>query len=199
MWRPLTSRGTPSWSQAAAGLLAGAMSMAAGEYVTVSSQRDAEQADLRREAQELDHDPAAEEAELAGIYVGRGRDRNLAAQVARQLMVHDALGAHARDELGLSDTSQAKPLQAALASALSFSLGAAAPLTIAILIAPGLLAPAIAIATLGLLAILGALGAEAGGARSLAAMLRVVFWGGLAMAVTAFSWTCLRHGLLMSR
>ncbi len=169
----------------AAGLFAGAMSMAAGEYVSVSSQRDAEQADLGREARELEHDPAAEEAELAGIYVARGLDATLAAQVARQLMTHDALGAHARDELGLSDANQAKPLQAALASALSFSLGAAAPLAVALVADQTLLAPAIVVATLALLACLGGVGARLGGAGSRAAMLRVVFWGALAMAVTA--------------
>ncbi len=169
----------------AAGLFAGAMSMAAGEYVSVSSQRDAEQADLHREAQELEHDPAAEEAELAGIYVDRGLDRNLAAQVARQLMAHDALAAHARDELGLSDGAQARPLQAALASAISFSIGAAAPLGIALVIAQNLMGPMIAASTLLLLAILGGLGAKAGGARPGVAMLRVTFWGALAMAVTA--------------
>jgi VIT1/CCC1 family predicted Fe2+/Mn2+ transporter len=169
----------------AAGLFAGAMSMAAGEYVSVSSQRDAEQADLSREAKELAHDPVAEQAELKGIYVKRGLEPDLADEVARQLMARDALAAHARDELGLSEETQARPLQAAAASAISFSIGAAAPLALAVCVAPSSVTLAIAVATVALLATLGGIGAQLGGAKPLAAALRVAVWGGLAMAVTA--------------
>jgi VIT1/CCC1 family predicted Fe2+/Mn2+ transporter len=168
-----------------AALMAGAMSMAAGEYVSVSSQADSEKADLEREASELKADPRAERAELAGIYRARGLDADLADQVAGQLMEKDALEAHARDELGLSEETKARPLQAALASAVSFSLGAAAPLAVAALAPHGFIVGAIAAVTLAMLAVLGGLGARAGGAPVLAAVVRVTFWGALAMLVTA--------------
>ena len=168
-----------------AGLVAGAMSMAAGEYVSVSSQADTERADLRREEGELASDPEAELAELAAIYVGRGLEPELAQQVAAQLMAHDALGSHARDELGIWDTLRARPLQAALASAASFAVGAAAPL-IAVAISPETtLLPAVGGTSLVLLGGLGWLAARVGGARPWTAAIRVVFWGALAMAVTA--------------
>ena len=168
-----------------AGLVAGAMSMAAGEYVSVHSQADTEQADLAREGSELVADPAAEHRELAGIYVKRGLDAKLAAQVAEQLMTHDALGAHARDELGISETLSARPVQAALASAASFAVGAALPLTVTAL------APApqqilwVSATSLVFLAVLGTLAARAGGANAVAGAWRVTFWGALAMAMTA--------------
>jgi VIT1/CCC1 family predicted Fe2+/Mn2+ transporter len=168
-----------------AGLIAGAMSMAAGEYVSVSSQFDSEQADLKRELAELREDPRAEKAELTGIYVKRGLDPDLAARVAEQLMAKDALEAHARDELGLSDDTKAKPLQAALASAVSFALGAAPPLVVAALAPAGSTVIAIAVTALLVLAILGAAGAKVGGAPMPAAVTRVTCWGALAMAVTA--------------
>jgi VIT1/CCC1 family predicted Fe2+/Mn2+ transporter len=168
-----------------AGLIAGAMSMAAGEYVSVSSQHDAEQADIGREAEELDQQPRAEEAELTSIYIRRGLDEDLARQVAAQLTARDALQAHARDELGLSDETAARPLQAALASAASFALGAAPPLAIALLAPLGLVIFGIAATALATLAALGAFGAEAGGAPIRAAVVRVVFWGALAMLVSA--------------
>ena len=168
-----------------AGLVAGAMSMAAGEYVSVSSQADTERADLRREETELASDPDAELAELAGIYVGRGLDPDLARQVAIQLTAHDALASHARDELGISDLLRARPLQAALASAASFAVGAAAPLLIVALSPTPALLPAVSIGSLGLLGVLGWLAARVGGARPWAGAARVVFWGALAMAVTA--------------
>jgi len=168
-----------------AGLIAGAMSMAAGEYVSVSSQRDSEAADLKREAAELREDPKAELAELTGIYVQRGLEPDLAAQVARQLMDKDPLEAHARDELGLSDETAARPLQAAFASAAAFALGAAAPLAVAFVAPQNPIAVIIAAISLGVLAILGAAGARAGGAPMRAAVLRVTFWGAVAMAVTA--------------
>ncbi|HJR77798.1 MAG TPA: VIT family protein [Nitrospiraceae bacterium] len=167
-----------------AGLVAGAMSMAAGEYVSVSSQADVEEADLARERRELAADDRSERAELAAIYVGRGLDPALAKQVAEQLMAHDAIAAHARDELGISEFQRARPVQAALASAATFSLGAALPLLIA-LFAPGSrLAPAVTGMSLLFLAVLGSLAARAGGARSILGALRVAFWGALAMAVT---------------
>ena len=168
-----------------AGLVAGAMSMAAGEYVSVSSQADSEQADLARERRELAGDAGAERDELAAIYVGRGLDAALARQVAQQLMAHDALGAHSRDELGLSDAILARPVQAAFASAASFSAGAALPLGVAALVPAGLMAAAVAVASLLFLALLGAVGAKAGGAGLLKATVRVTFWGAVAMAVTA--------------
>lgn len=168
-----------------AGLVAGAMSMAAGELVSVSSQADTEKADLARESAELHSDPAGEERELAGIYAKRGLDHDLALQVARQLMAKDALGAHARDELGISETVTARPLQAALTSAVTFSVGAALPLLAVVLSPQAYLIPAVAGASLLYLAVLGALGARTGGAGILRPTLRVTFWGAVAMAVTA--------------
>jgi VIT1/CCC1 family predicted Fe2+/Mn2+ transporter len=169
----------------AAGLAAGAMSMAAGEYVAVSSQSDAEQADLARERAELAADPEFEVDELAGIYVNRGVDPMLARQVAEQLMAKDALGAHARDELGLTGTNGARPVQAALASAGAFACGAVLPLLM-VLIAPLTQLPwVVSIASLFFLAGLGALSANTGGAGLWLAVSRVVFWGALAMAATA--------------
>lgn len=168
-----------------AGLVAGAMSMAAGEYVSVSSQADTERADLDLERRELANDPAHEHAEMTGIYVRRGLDRELASRVATQLMKHDALAAHARDELGISEITAARPVQAALASAATFAVGAALPLLV-VLIAPSMvLMGAVAACSLLFLAVLGALGARAGGAPALTAMVRVTFWGALAMALTA--------------
>lgn len=168
-----------------AGLVAGAMSMAAGEYVSVSSQADTEQADLARERQELADDPAAEREELARIYVDRGLDHALALQVAEQLMAEDALGAHARDELGISEVTTARPVQAALTSAATFSAGAALPLATAALSPGNLAVYTVSGASLVFLAVLGALGAKAGGAPIARATVRVTFWGVLAMAVTA--------------
>jgi VIT1/CCC1 family predicted Fe2+/Mn2+ transporter len=168
-----------------AGLLAGAMSMAAGEYVSVSSQADTEKADLERERGELASDEHGERAELAGIYVGRGLDPELAARVAEQLMEHDALGAHARDELGLHSLTAARPLQAALASAASFAVGAALPVLTVVLAPKAALVPLIVATSLVLLAALGGLAARIGGAPALAGAGRVTFWGAVAMAVTA--------------
>ncbi|MBN4098315.1 MULTISPECIES: VIT family protein [unclassified Methylobacterium] len=168
-----------------AGLVAGAMSMAAGEYVSVSSQGDTEQADLARERRELADDPTAEREELARIYVGRGLDHALALQVAEQLMAKDALGAHARDELGISEVTTARPVQAALTSAATFSAGAALPLVTAALSPGNLAVYTVSGASLVFLAMLGALGASAGGAPIARATARVTFWGVLAMAVTA--------------
>jgi vacuolar iron transporter family protein len=168
-----------------AGLVAGAMSMAAGEYVSVSSQSDTEQADLARERRELRDNPAFEEDELAQVYVSRGLDRDLAEQVARQLMAKDALGAHARDELGISEVTAARPVQAALASAASFSVGAVMPLLMVVVAPASLLLPLVSGASLVFLALLGAVGAKAGGANVLRATIRVTFWGALAMALTA--------------
>jgi len=168
-----------------AGLVAGAMSMAAGEYVSVRSQADTEAADLKRERAELAADVGAEERELASIYVKRGLDAPLARQVALQLMAHDALGAHARDELGITSVVTARPVQAALASAASFTAGAALPLAMAALVPAAALTGAVAAGSLVFLATLGALAARTGGAPVLASALRVTFWGALAMAVTA--------------
>lgn len=168
-----------------AGLVAGAMSMAAGEYVSVSSQSDTEKADLAREELELAQDHAAETRELAGIYRARGVSAELATEVARQMMAHDALGAHARDELGISEITTARPVQAALTSAVTFSAGAALPLLVAVLAPMGSLAIWVAATALLGLAILGGLGAKAGGAPLLRSVVRVTGWGGLAMAVTA--------------
>lgn len=168
-----------------AGLVAGAMSMAAGEYVSVSSQADAEQADLARERAELEEMPEAELEELTMIYVDRGLDRDLAEKVATQLTERDALGAHARDELGISETIATNPIQAALVSALTFSVGAVVPLIVAVLAAPAQIALVVAVATLLALAVLGGLGASAGGAGLLRGAMRVTFWGALAMAATA--------------
>ena len=168
-----------------AGLVAGAMSMAAGEYVSVSSQADTEHADLVRETEELAADPEREQAELTAIYVRRGLDPALASEVASQLMQHDALGAHARDELGISDVLGARPVQAALASAGTFSVGAALPLLIVMLSPVSALMWAVAGSSLLFLALLGILSAIAGGAPVLVAASRVTFWGALAMALTA--------------
>ncbi|WP_339709510.1 VIT family protein [uncultured Sphingosinicella sp.] len=168
-----------------AGLVAGAMSMAAGEYVSVSSQADTEAADLARERKELAVQPRLEHEELARIYMDRGLEAGLAHQVADQLMAKDALGAHARDELGISETTTARPVQAALTSAVTFAVGAALPL-LAVVIAPqALLIPAVSAISLVCLAALGAVGARAGGANIWKATLRVTFWGLLALAVTA--------------
>ena len=168
-----------------AGLVAGAMSMAAGEYVSVSSQSDSEQADLSRERRELRENAEFELDELAEIYVKRGVDGDLARQVALQLMAKDALGAHARDELGISEIATARPVQAALTSAASFSVGAAMPLFMVVLSPPGALVLVVSAASLGFLALLGAIGARTGGANVLRATARVTFWGALAMALTA--------------
>ena len=168
-----------------AGLVAGAMSMAAGEYVSVSSQSDTEHADLEREKRELLDDPAFEKEELARIYAARGVELSLARKVAQQLMAKDALGAHARDELGISDISTARPVQAALASAATFSLGAAAPLFLTLLSPSLWLIPAVSMGSLVFLALLGMIGAKTGGAAMLRPTIRVVFWGALAMALTA--------------
>jgi VIT1/CCC1 family predicted Fe2+/Mn2+ transporter len=170
---------------AVAGLVAGAMSMAAGEYVSVHSQADTEAADLARESAELAADPAAEHRELTAIYVKRGLETGLARQVAEQLMQHDALGAHARDELGISDTLSARPVQAALASAASFAVGAALPLAVAALAPPATLLAAVSALSLVFLAALGAAAARAGGANALTGAWRVTFWGALAMGITA--------------
>ena len=168
-----------------AGWIAGAMSMAAGEYVSVSSQSDTEKADLGRERAELAAAPEAELDELTGIYVQRGLDPDLARQVARQLMDKDALAAHARDELGISQATQARPVQAALASAASFSIGSGAPLLVVLLAPLPWLVPGVIAASLAFLALLGAVGARTGGAKAGRATLRVVVWGALAMLVTA--------------
>jgi VIT1/CCC1 family predicted Fe2+/Mn2+ transporter len=168
-----------------AGLVAGAMSMAAGEYVSVSSQSDTEKADLAREATELAGDHEAELRELAGIYVGRGVAPDLATEVARQMMDHDALGAHARDELGISEITTARPIQAALTSAVTFSAGAALPLIVAAVSPLSGLAFWVAGSALIGLAVLGALGARTGGAPIARSVARVVFWGTLAMTITA--------------
>ena len=168
-----------------AGLVGGAMSMAAGEYVSVSSQADSERADLERERAELKADDAGEHRELSAIYVGRGLDPVLAKRVAEQLMAHDALGAHARDELGISESLRARPIQAALASAASFAVGAAMPLIATVLSPARDLIPLLSGTSLAFLAILGAAAARAGGAGVLIGAVRVTFWGALAMALTA--------------
>jgi VIT1/CCC1 family predicted Fe2+/Mn2+ transporter len=169
----------------AAGLVAGAMSMAAGEYVSVSSQSDTEAADLARERLELATDTVAEHQELAGIYMKRGLDAETAAKVAEQLMAKDALATHARDELGISDMTTARPIQAAFTSAATFTAGAAAPLLIAAIAPHALTSILVSAGSLVFLAVLGAVGARAGGAPVLKAALRVTFWGALAMALTA--------------
>jgi len=168
-----------------AGLVAGAMSMAAGEYVSVRSQSDSETAALDMERAELAADNAAEERELTAIYVARGVAPALARQVAGQLMAHDALGAHARDELGISATLGARPLQAALTSAVSFSIGAGLPLAVVALVPEARLIPVVSATSLVFLALLGGVAARVGGARVTIGALRVTFWGALAMAVTA--------------
>jgi len=168
-----------------AGLVAGAMSMAAGEYVSVSSQADTERADLARESRELAASPEHEHAELATIYVKRGLDAALASSVATQLMQHDALGAHARDELGISDSLSARPVQAALASAGTFAVGAILPLVVVVLFPVSVLMWAVSGSSLLFLVLLGSLSARAGGAPVISAAARVTFWGALAMALTA--------------
>ncbi|MDP3078785.1 VIT family protein [Bradyrhizobium sp.] len=168
-----------------AGLVAGAMSMAAGEYVSVSSQSDTEHADLAREKQELTDDPVFEREELAQVYVARGVEVELAREVAKQLMAKDALGAHARDELGISEITTARPVQAALASAATFSVGAAAPLALVLVSPSSILIPVVSVGSLLFLALLGAIGAKAGGAGLLRPTIRVTFWGALAMGLTA--------------
>ncbi|MDX2233212.1 MAG: VIT family protein [Hyphomonadaceae bacterium] len=168
-----------------AGLAAGAMSMAAGEYVSVSAQADSEQADLARERRELADDVAFEREELAQIYVQRGLEPSLARQVADQLMAKDALGAHARDELGISEITKARPIQAAMASAATFAVGASAPLVVAMAAPPEAIVGAVAIASLALLALLGGVSARAGGAAMTRAIVRVTFWGAAALALTA--------------
>jgi len=168
-----------------AGLVAGAMSMAAGEYVSVSSQSDTENADIARERRELADNPEFEKEELAQIYVARGVEAGLARQVAQQLMTRDALSAHARDELGISEITAARPVQAALASAATFSIGAAAPLGLVLVSPANWLIFVVSIGSLGFLAALGMIGARAGGADILKPTIRVTFWGAFAMALTA--------------
>ncbi len=168
-----------------AGLVAGAMSMAAGEYVSVSSQSDTERADLERERKELNGNREFERQELADIYVQRGLDHELAVKVADQLMAKDALATHARDELGISEITTARPVQAALTSAATFAVGAAMPLAMVLLSPQSQTITVVTAASLGFLALLGAVGAQAGGAGLLKATLRVTFWGALAMALTA--------------
>lgn len=168
-----------------ASLVAGAMSMAAGEFISVSSQSDTEQADLARERRELREDPESELQELTQIYVDRGLDQDLARRVAKQLMAKDALGAHSRDELGISEVVAAKPVQAAITSALTFAAGAALPMIVALAVPFGVLIPAVAAASLVFLAGLGAVGAKTGGASPGVGAGRVLFWGAAAMAATA--------------
>jgi len=168
-----------------AGLVAGAMSMAAGEYVSVYSQADTEQAELALERAELKADVKGEQKELAAIYVARGLDPSLARQVAEQLMIHDAVGAHAQDELGISETLRARPMQAALASASSFAVGATMPLLITAVAPAAWLIPLVSGTSLVFLALLGGLAARAGGAGVAVGAVRVTFWGALAMALTA--------------
>ena len=168
-----------------AALVAGAMSMAAGEYVSVSAQSDSEEADLARERRELAEETESEQDELTRIYMGRGLEAQLARKVALQLMAHDALGAHARDELGISDTTAAKPLQAALASAASFAAGAALPLLVVLLAPLAVVIPATVGTSLAFLVALGLISARLGGAKPLRAAARVLMWGALAMAITA--------------
>jgi VIT1/CCC1 family predicted Fe2+/Mn2+ transporter len=168
-----------------AGLVAGAMSMAAGEFVSVSSQADTEHADLDRERRELATDPLHEHEEMTAIYMGRGLDKELATQVATQLMAHDALGAHARDELGITEMMTARPIQAAIASAATFAGGALLPLLVVLLAPPTALAWSVSIASLLFLVALGAIAARTGGASMATGALRMGFWGALAMAITA--------------
>lgn len=177
--------GTAVLLAALAGLVAGSLSMAAGEYVSVSSQADTERADLSIERGELASSPHAERAELAAIYMARGLSRDLATQVADQLMAHDALGAHARDELGIHEATRARPIQAAVASAASFAVGAAPPALLAALLPARSLALGVVGVTLGLLLVLGAVAARLGGASLLRGALRVAFWGAVAMGCTA--------------
>ena len=168
-----------------AGLVAGAMSMAAGEYVSVHSQQDTEEAELNLERTELREDDKGEQKELSAIYVARGLEPSLAKQVAEQLMRHDALGAHARDELGISDTFRARPIQAAMASAMSFAMGAALPLMVTVIAPASDMTPLVAGTSLVFLAFLGGLAASVGGAGVTIGAIRVTFWGALAMALTA--------------
>jgi VIT1/CCC1 family predicted Fe2+/Mn2+ transporter len=170
---------------ALAGLVAGALAMAAGEYVSVSSQQDTENADLAREREELASQPEAERDELAGIYVQRGLAPELAAQVADALMTHDALGAHARDELGIHELTRARPIQAALASAASFAFGAALPALLAALLPSRLLSVVVGVSSVALLGVLGGAAARMGGAPLVRGALRVMFWGAVAMGCTA--------------
>jgi vacuolar iron transporter family protein len=181
------ANGTPASILVAgiAGLVAGAMSMAAGEYVSVHSQADTETADLARERSELENDERGEHRELAAIYRERGLEATLAETVATQLMAHDAIGTHARDELGITDTARARPVQAALASAASFAAGAALPVIVTLLVPSVDLILLVSVTTLAFLALLGVLAAWAGGAPLLRGAARVTFWGALAMAVTA--------------
>ena len=168
-----------------AGLVAGAMSMAAGEYVSVSSQSDTEKADLARERRELTESPASELEELTNIYIGRGLDADLARRVAEQLTAGDVLAAHARDELGITEAQTARPIQAALASAATFSVGAALPLLIAVLVPPARIIVTVSVGSLVCLAVLGALAAHAGAANLLRGAVRVTFWSALALLITA--------------
>lgn len=168
-----------------AGLVAGSMSMAAGEYVSVHSQADTEKADLEREKKELALSPEHELEELTGIYVNRGLDKELARQVAEQLTAHDALGAHARDELGISDVMSARPLQAAVFSAVSFAIGAGLPLSVTAIFSGPMLITVVAVSSLVFLAILGGVAARTGGANILTGAWRILFWGAVAMAATA--------------
>jgi VIT1/CCC1 family predicted Fe2+/Mn2+ transporter len=168
-----------------AGLVAGAMSMAAGEYVSVHSQADTENADIERERMELETDNAEEHKELAAIYVGRGLEPALAKQVAEQLMAHDDLGAHVRDELGITQALSARPMQAALASAASFAIGAALPLLVTLLASTANLILLVTVTSLVFLALLGGIAARAGGAPLMKGVMRVTFWGALAMGLTA--------------
>jgi VIT1/CCC1 family predicted Fe2+/Mn2+ transporter len=178
------------------GLVAGAMSMASGEYVSVSSQSDSETADIAREGRELRDNRPGETRELADIYVKRGLDTTLAMTVAEQLMAHDALGAHTRDELGISDMTSARPIQAALASAAAFSAGGAPPVLIALVAPIGLETVTVSVASLALLIVLGAGGAKAGGAGMIRAAVRVTFWGALAMGRDRGHRRCFRHATL---
>ena len=180
---------------AVAGMVAGAMSMAAGEYVSVSSQADTEKADLEREKRELATDNESEREELTNIYVKRGLDKDLAARVSEQLMAHDALEAHARDELGLSETTMARPIQAALASAASFAAGAALPVLLVMFTPLNSMIPVVAVSSLVFLAILGAIAARAGGASMLTGAVRVTFWSALAMAATALIGNLVGHAV----
>ena len=182
-----SAHGTPQAILVAgfSGLVAGAMSMAAGEYVSVSSQADSEQADLTRESREQEDDPPGETAELAEIYVKRGLTDELAVQVAVQLMAHDALGAHARDELGITQASMANPVQAALASAAAFAFGGIPPVLVALVTPGAYVSYSVSATSLLVLAVLGAIGARTGGANVVKGAVRVMFWGVLAMAVTA--------------
>ena len=178
------SSGSGAMLAGVAGLVAGAMSMAAGEYVSVSSQADTEHADLARESNELASDPIHETEELAQIYADRGVEVGLARQVAMQLMAKDAQAAHSRDELGISATTAARPVQAAMASAATFTVGAAAPLILTVMSPQSLLLPVVAAGSLLFLALLGMIGAKAGGAGVLRPTIRVMFWGALAMGLT---------------